>query len=114
MKQKSKKWSVDNSAALYGIDKWGAGYFATNTTGDVVITPLGEDKGVRISLHEVAKGIEERGLDMPVLLRIENILGSQIRRLHDTFNNAIADSEMRIPSYTISGCSSMTRWSEVR
>lgn len=89
---KIKKWSVDNSAALYGIDKWGAGYFAADDSGDVVITPLGEENGVRISLHEVAKGVKERGLDMPVLLRIENILGSQIRRLHDTFSKAIAAS----------------------
>ncbi len=94
MKKKSSanKWTVENAATLYGIDKWGAGYFAADDSGDVVITPLGENNGIRISLHEVAKGIEERGLDMPVLLRIENILGSQIRRLHDTFSRAIAEA----------------------
>ncbi|MBN2706090.1 MAG: biosynthetic arginine decarboxylase, partial [Deltaproteobacteria bacterium] len=36
-------------------------------------------------------GIEARGLSMPALLRIENILGSQIKRLHDTFNKVIAE-----------------------
>lgn len=86
---RNKSWTVEDATNLYGIDKWGAGYFAVDESGDVVITPLGENNGVRISLHEIAKGIEERGLAMPVLLRIENILGSQIKRLHETFNKVI-------------------------
>ncbi len=84
-----KHWTIEDATNLYGIDKWGAGYFAVDDSGDVVITPLGEKNGVQISLHAIAKGIEERGLSMPVLLRIENILGSQIKRLHDTFNKVI-------------------------
>ncbi|MCB2181960.1 MAG: biosynthetic arginine decarboxylase [Desulfobulbaceae bacterium] len=89
---KSKKWSVKDAAQMYGINKWGAGYFTTDESGDVVITPLGKNNGTRISLHEVAKGVEERGLAMPVLLRIENILGSQIKRLHDTFDKVIREN----------------------
>lgn len=88
---KNKKWSVDDSANLYGINKWGAGYFAADPSGDVVVTPMGKDNGTRISLHEIITGIEERGMAMPVLLRIENILGSQIKRLHDTFSKAIQE-----------------------
>ncbi len=56
----------------------GAGYFSINKAGDVVVTPAGADNGPSLSLHEVVKEIETRGLSMPVLLRIENILGSQI------------------------------------
>jgi len=82
---KNKNWTVDDAANLYGIKKWGAGYFGVDPNGDVVITPSGGDNGPRVSLHEVARGIEDRGLAMPVLLRIENILGSQIKRLHTTF-----------------------------
>lgn len=83
---------MNDSISLYGINKWGAGYFDADKSGDLVITPLGEKNSVRVSLHEVVKGIEERGMSMPVLLRIENLLGSQIKRLHDTFNKAIAES----------------------
>lgn len=89
MKNKTNKWGINDSIALYGIDKWGAGYFDVDKSGDLVITPHGDKNSVRISLHEIVQGIEERGLSMPVLLRIENILGSQIRRLHDTFSKAI-------------------------
>ncbi|MBN2809345.1 MAG: biosynthetic arginine decarboxylase [Deltaproteobacteria bacterium] len=88
-----KKWQIDDAVKLYGIDKWGAGYFAVAENGDVVITPSGEENGPQISLHEITMGIEDRGLSMPVLVRIENILGSQIKRLHDTFNKVIREVE---------------------
>ena len=70
-----KTWKIEDAVKLYGIDKWSGGYFAADENGDVVITPSGEEDGPRISLHEITMGIKERGLSMPVLLRIENILG---------------------------------------
>jgi len=87
-----QKWSVKNASELYGINRWGAGYFSINQSGDVVVTPYGSDHGPSISLYEVAKEVEDRGFSMPVLLRIENILGSQIKLLHETFRKAIKEN----------------------
>ncbi len=53
---------------------------------------MGDKGGPQISLHEIAKEVEDRGLAMPVILRIENILGSQIKLLHDTFNHVIKET----------------------
>jgi arginine decarboxylase len=89
---KKEDWTVEKAAQIYGIDKWGAGYFSVDADGDVVVTPFGADHGPSISLYEVAKEIEERGFSMPVLLRIENILGSQIKLLHETFRKAIREN----------------------
>ena len=95
VKEKTKKndWSVKEASEYYCIDKWGAGYFSINQDGDVVVTPSGKDNGPSLSLHEVAKEIVVRGLPMPVLLRIENILGSQIKLLHETFRKVIRENE---------------------
>ncbi len=87
-----QKWSIEDASELYGINNWGAGYFSVDESGDVVVTPFGSDHGPRISLHKVAREIEERGFSMPVLLRIENILGSQIKLLHETFRKAIKEN----------------------
>lgn len=89
--KKAKKWTPADSVNLYGVDRWGAGYFSVDKHGDVVISPSGRADGPRVSLPKVAKGILDRGMDMPVLLRIENILGSQIKTLHETFNKAIQE-----------------------
>ncbi|MCG6929648.1 MAG: biosynthetic arginine decarboxylase [Desulfofustis sp.] len=88
-------WSTRKSSELFAIDKWGAGYFSINDSGDVVVTPAGSDGGPSLSLVEVAREIEARGMSMPVLLRIENILGSQIKLLHETFRKVIRDNGYR-------------------
>lgn len=86
-----KKWTTEESINLYGIDRWGAEYFSVDEHGDIVISPNGTEEGPRVSLPKVVKGMLDRGMNMPVLLRIENILGSQIKTLHETFAKAIKE-----------------------
>ena len=88
-KHSLERWTADKSADLYGIRNWGAGYFDVSETGDVVVTPFRNNRKAQVSIPEVIEGLKARGLDMPVLLRIENILGSQISFLHGSFAKAI-------------------------
>ncbi len=83
-------WSIEDSAEMYGIRNWGAGYFDISKEGHVNIRPFGKEGGPEVSVYEIVEGLKERGYDMPVLLRIENILESQISFLHQSFRNAIA------------------------
>ncbi|MBN1404307.1 MAG: biosynthetic arginine decarboxylase [Opitutales bacterium] len=86
---KINKWTVADASELYGVGRWGADYFSVNEKGELVVTPFGKDGVAQIPLHKIAKEIEDRGLAMPAILRIENILGSQIKLLHDTFHSVI-------------------------
>ena len=72
------RWTKEKSEELYGIKNWGAGYFSISDKGEVLINPYKNNEAVGISIIDIISGIRERGLDMPVLLRIENILDSQI------------------------------------
>jgi arginine decarboxylase len=90
MNPKKKAWTPEDSAALYGIRDWGAGYFDLNEKGEVTIKvpfPSGE---VAVSLMDIVSGIDQRGHAMPVLLRIENLLDAQIALLNESFRSAIA------------------------
>lgn len=91
IKRTLQQWSVEDSTELYGIRNWGAGYFGVSPEGEVSdLSFQAENKGVAVSVPEVIRGMRERGYDMPVLLRIENILDSQITLLHESFRKAIA------------------------
>ena len=81
-------WRVEDSADLYGIHSWGSGYFDVNEAGEVVICPSGP-AGPRVPIPEIIAGIRERGYELPCLLRVENILDSQIAKLHESFRKAI-------------------------
>lgn len=82
-------WRVEDSLELYGIRSWGADYFSVNDAGELVICPYGKN-GPSISIMEVIAGLQARGYDMPVLLRVENILDSRIASLHESFRKAIS------------------------
>jgi arginine decarboxylase len=86
-----ERWNKTKSAELYGISEWGSGYFDVNENGDVMVMPFPGDKSRAVSIPEIISGIQARGLDMPVLLRIENILDSQITLLNESFITAMRD-----------------------
>ena len=91
LKNNNTEWSVEQSAELYGINNWGADYFSVSRKGEVMVHPHGN--GVGVSLRKIIDGLGDRGLDMPVLLRLSDILDSRIQKLHESFAKAIAEFE---------------------
>ncbi|KGE71433.1 biosynthetic arginine decarboxylase [Spirochaeta lutea] len=84
-----ERWSIGDSANVYGIKDWGAGYFDLSNRGEVVVRADFPAGPVEISLMDIISGINDRGMAMPVLLRIENLLDGQISRLNTSFRKAI-------------------------
>ena len=73
----------------YGIDRWGGDYFDISPQGNVVVkAPL--EQGVQpVELVEIVDGLKRRGLEMPVMLRLENVLDDRIATLNRAFRKAI-------------------------
>lgn len=86
-------WSARKSAELYGIDEWSSGYFGVSPEGEVVVRAPTTDGDASVSLMDIVNGLQQRGLQMPVLLRVENILDSRISILNDSFAQAIEASD---------------------
>ncbi len=94
MDTKHDRWSVAEAAKLYGVAEWSAGYFGVSSEGEVEVIAPGLD-GARVSLMDVVHGMRGRGLDMPVLLRIENLLDHRIGLLNESFASAISKTGYR-------------------
>ena len=86
-------WGTKQSAELYGINRWGNDYFGLNSDGLVTAKTLQTE----VPLMDIIEGMVERDLQMPVLLRIENILDAQLFRLNEAFSNAIATANYQSP-----------------
>jgi arginine decarboxylase len=82
-------WTPAESAELYGIRSWGAGYFDLADDGTVHVTVPVDGKRVGVSLMSIIAAMQQRGVQMPALLRIENILDAQISVLNDSFARAM-------------------------
>ncbi|MFL0733792.1 MAG: biosynthetic arginine decarboxylase, partial [Prochlorococcus sp.] len=82
-------WTVADSAALYGLDRWGEPYFSTNARGHVLVQPRG-DRGGSLDLVELVQELQSRSLNLPLLIRFDDILEDRLERLHGAFEHAIA------------------------
>jgi len=86
-----ERWTVEKSSELYRVAEWSGGYFRVSENGDMLVQPSPNSADRAVSIPEIVEGLKDRGLDMPVLLRIENILDAQIAELNETFIAAMKD-----------------------
>ncbi|PWQ97323.1 biosynthetic arginine decarboxylase [Leucothrix arctica] len=86
-------WSVEQSADLYSVKQWGAGYFDLSDNGDATVTVNIKGEKVSVAIIDIVKGMQERGMEMPCILRIENLLDYRIQQLNEAFANAIKDAD---------------------
>lgn len=87
---KSDSWNTEKSAALYGINNWGNGYFRINSQGNVSVTPKG-DKGPTLDLHELTLELQDRGIRVPIMVRFPDIIDARVKLLSSCFKKAIQD-----------------------
>ncbi|MFT6377049.1 MAG: arginine decarboxylase [bacterium] len=65
--------------------------FEVNKAGHLVMTPAGVDKG-RVDLHDVVMELTERGVELPVLLRLPQVVEGRLDLMWSVFGKAIADN----------------------
>ena len=90
----AQPWRIEDSSALYNVQAWGKGYFGINDAGHVVVRPETSERH-EIDLYEVVEGLQARDLTTPVVVRFSDILAHRLRRLHDSFAQAIAENDYK-------------------
>jgi arginine decarboxylase len=87
-------WSIEDAKALYRLDGWGDRYFTINDLGHaaVLATPGGQASA---DLHDIVTGLQERGIEPPVLLRFSHILEDRLNTLHEAFATAIRENDYK-------------------
>jgi arginine decarboxylase len=85
-----RSWSLKDSAELYQVANWGAGFFDINERGHVQVTPRGPE-GPAVDLYELLPSLQARGLRLPLLVRFSDIVSSRVKGLARSFAKAIAD-----------------------
>jgi arginine decarboxylase len=88
----STAWTIDDSTELYRLDRWGAGYFSISSRGTLLVHPgTGPDQS--IDLKELVDRLQQRGLELPILIRFNGILRDRLLQLRDCFQRAIDDHQ---------------------
>ena len=92
-------WSIEEAAALYGVDRWGAGYFSINKDGEVCAHLEPQEGGsiVKVSMAQLMRDLAKShpDLQLPLLFRFSDILHSRIEELNLSFQRAIAENSFK-------------------
>ncbi|MBL4818308.1 MAG: biosynthetic arginine decarboxylase [Deltaproteobacteria bacterium] len=81
-------WNIENSLDQYLISRWGAPYFSINEHGNLTCDPTGRHEFF-IDLKELVDNLCRRGIQPPLLIRFNDLLGSRVRTLFESFDKSI-------------------------
>ncbi len=90
MDEAVRDWSAQQSADLYAVDSWGAGYFSIAESGALCVHPRGQD-GPSIELPALLEQLVRRGLRTPLLVRFSDILAHRMATLNAAFESALGE-----------------------
>ncbi|WP_404399907.1 biosynthetic arginine decarboxylase [Idiomarina seosinensis] len=86
-------WNIDQAEELYGVKRWGAGYFSIGGNGNIKIAPNHRFPDITIDMQDVVKEIKAEGIKFPAVIRFHDILRSQVEIINETFAQAIVDAD---------------------
>jgi len=92
MSKRPSTWTTDQSANTYGIRDWGHEYFDVSAKGEVVVNLKDGTKTKPVSLPDIVRGMRERGMQLPVLIRFGDLLHWRIQELNEGFATAIREA----------------------
>ena len=81
-------WTLKDSVELYGLDRWGDGFFGVSDDGRVEVMPLRES-GPSVDLMSLVHELKGRGMRSPMLVRFSDILAGRVTEVSSAFAEAI-------------------------
>ena len=85
-----RAWTVRDSAELYQLSAWGNDTYAINPQGELIVRPKGSD-GPSFSLPALVEDLRDRGIELPMLLRVSDVLEQRVKALAGAFDGAIRE-----------------------
>lgn len=81
-----ERWTIDDSAELYGVHNWGQGLFSINKNGEACLSGDGDE----INLTDLMREIRARNLRPPMLIRFTDILRKRLEDIYNSFVKAFS------------------------
>src|SRR5438105_7944749 len=83
-------WKIQDALEIYEVRHWGKGYFGINDRGHLAVHP-NKRPDQAIDLKDLVDQLQERGIQLPILLRFTDILRHRVGEIFDAFKAAIAE-----------------------
>mgnify|MGYP002632169702 CR=1 FL=1 len=80
-------WSIDDSAELYSVRRWGARLFDINDAGHLTASPRGPGGG-SVDLHALTEELAARNVSLPAIVRMPQVAARRMQLLVNSFDDA--------------------------
>ena len=84
---KDSDWTIASSEKYYGLKNWGKGHFKIDEEGFLKVHPLQDSNGIRI--FDIIQEAKSKGYDLPLTIRIQDLLQTRVKELNEAFRDAI-------------------------
>jgi arginine decarboxylase len=91
-----RRWTVAEAAEMYEVAAWGKGYFSANAAGHMCVHP-NKDPQQSIDLKLLVDQLKARGIELPVLIRVGDILKHRLAEIQAAFAQAIHEHGYKAP-----------------
>jgi arginine decarboxylase len=89
-----RPWSIQEAVETYGIRNWGKGYFGINQQGHVVVHPT-KNPDQSVDIKVLVDQLQNRGIQLPILLRFNDILNHRIGEIAEAFKKSIDEFQFQ-------------------
>jgi arginine decarboxylase len=80
--------TLEEVIQTYGVENWGAGYFEVNRKGHLAVRPAeGDPRSIDVK-ELIDHLVDQRKLQLPILIRFPQILTNQLKKLQRSFSEA--------------------------
>jgi len=88
----SKEWKVKDAIKEYFIDTWGEGHFGVNEKGNLCALTKKFKESIPIDILGVIEEMKAQKIQLPAVIRFQDILRAQVRTLNKNFRNVIDEA----------------------
>ena len=82
---------------VYGVDRWGKGLISVNNEGEIALCDPNNPDANPISLPGILRELHQGGVAAPLVLRVSSFLEGEIRRINESFADAIERLNYKAP-----------------
>ena len=86
---KNSQWNTEDANHYYGLKHWGRDYFRIDADGLLQVYPFRGSRGIRIL--DIVEEAKSKGLELPLTIRIQDLLRTRVKELNATFREVIKE-----------------------
>ncbi len=85
----ARNWKTASAEDYYGLKRWGQGHFTVDAEGFLLVHPLRDARAIRI--HDIVREAISKGYELPLTIRIQDLLRTRVVELNEQFNRVIEE-----------------------